>query len=101
MILYNKLANILEEKNIQWKDLCEAGLSINTTTKFSQNRTMNTDNINKVCEYLQVQPSDIMEWIPDAEYEASQKQLEAQMQAREKQKLEAQIAELQQKLNKL
>lgn len=101
MILYNKLANILEEKNIQWKDLCEAGLSINTTTKFSQNRTMNTDNINKVCEYLQVQPGDIMEWIPDAEYEASQKQLEAQMQAQEKQKLEAQIAELQQKLNKL
>lgn len=101
MILYNKLANILEEKNIQWKDLCEAGLSINTTTKFSQNRTMNTDNINKVCEYLQVQPSDIMEWIPDAEYEANQKKLEAQIQAQEKQKIEAQIAELQQKLNKL
>lgn len=50
---------------------------------------MNTDIINKVCEYLQVQPSEIMEWIPDAEYET---------QNAEKAKIEAQIAELQAKL---
>ena len=47
MIIYDKLANILKERNMQWKDLCESGLSVNTPTKFSQNRTMNTENIDK------------------------------------------------------
>ena len=50
---------------------------------------MNTDIINKVCEYLCVQPSEIMEWIPDAEYNKTNA---------EKQAIEAQIAELQAKL---
>lgn len=89
MIVYYKLSNILKERNMQWKDLCEAGISVNTPTKFSQNKTMNTDIINKVCEYLHVQPSEIMEWIPDAEYEKANE---------EKQAIETQIAELQAKL---
>ena len=49
----------------------------------------NLNGINKVCEYLHVQPSEIMEWIPDSEYEK---------QNAEKQAIEAQIAELQAKL---
>ena len=89
MIVYNKLANILQERNLQWKDLCNGGLSVNTPAKFSHNRTMNTDNIDKVCEYLHVQPSEIMEWIPDEEYNKANA---------EKQAIEAQIAELQAKL---
>lgn len=89
MIVYNKLANILQERNMQWKDLCNGGLSVNTPAKFSHNRTMNTDNINKVCEYLKVQPSEIMEWIPDEEYNKANA---------EKAKIEAQIQELQAKL---
>ena len=60
--------------------------------KFSKNKPMNTDIINKVCEYLKVQPSEIMEWIPDAEYNA---------QNEEKAKIEAQIAELQAKLKNM
>ena len=84
MIIYNKLATILRERNMQWKDLCDAGISIN--------KTMNTDIINKVCEYLKVQPSEIMEWIPDAEYNKS---------IEEKAKIEAQIAELQAKLKQM
>lgn len=46
---------------MQWKDLCDAGISINMPAKFSKNKPMNTDIINKVCEYLKVQPSEIME----------------------------------------
>ena len=84
MIIYNKLATILRERNMQWKDLCDAGIS--------KNKTMNTDIINKVCEYLKVQPSEIMEWIPDAEYNKS---------IEEKAKIEAQIAELQAKLKQM
>lgn len=92
MITYKKLANVLKDRNMQWKDLCEAGISVNMPAKFSKNKPMNTDIINKVCEYLQVQPSEIMEWIPDAEYNKTNE---------EKQAIEAQIAELQAKLNSL
>ena len=53
---------------------------------------MNTDIINKVCEYLHVQPSEIMEWIPDAEYQKANA---------EKIAIETQIAELQAKLKQM
>lgn len=82
---------------MQWKDLCGAGLSINTPTKFSQNRSMNTENIDKVCTFLQVQPGDIMEWISEEEY--AKQQQEAQIE--QKQVIEAQIAELQAKLKQM
>ena len=89
MIVYKKLEKILQDRNMQWKSLCDAGISVNMPAKFSKNKPMNTDIINKVCEYLCVQPSEIMEWIPDAEYNKANK---------EKQAIEAQIAELQAKL---
>lgn len=89
MIVYKKLEKILKDRNMQWKSLCDAGISVNMPAKFSKNKPMNTDIINKVCEYLQVQPSEIMEWIPDAEYNKANE---------EKQAIEAQIAELQAKL---
>ena len=89
MIVYKKLEKILQDRNMQWKSLCDAGISVNMPAKFSKNKPMNTDIINKVCEYLQVQPSEIMEWIPDAEYNKTNA---------EKQAIEAQIAELQAKL---
>lgn len=89
MIVYKKLEKLLQDRNMQWKSLCDAGISVNMPAKFSKNKPMNTDIINKVCEYLQVQPSEIMEWIPDAEYNKVNE---------EKQAIEAQIAELQAKL---
>ena len=92
MIVYDKLANLLKERNMTWKDLCQSGISTNMPTKFSHNKTMNTEIINKVCEYLKVQPSEIMEWIPDAEYESANA---------EKLAIEAQIAELQAKLKQM
>lgn len=92
MIIYKKLEGILKERNMAWKDLCNAGISVNMPAKFSKNKPMNTDIINKVCEYLQVQPSEIMEWIPDAEYEKANA---------EKLAIEAQIAALQDKLKQM
>ena len=89
MIVYKKLEKILQDRNMQWKSLCDAGISVNMPAKFSKNKPMNTDIINKVCEYLHVQPGEIMEWIPDAEYNKANE---------EKQAIEAQIAELQAKL---
>ena len=60
--------------------------------KFSKNKPMNTDIINKVCEYLQVQPSEIMEWIPDVEYEKANEEIAS---------IEQQIAELKAKKKQL
>lgn len=92
MIVYKKLEKILQDRNMQWKSLCNAGISVNMPAKFSKNKPMNTDIINKVCEYLCVQPSEIMEWIPDAEYAKKSAEIAS---------IEAQIAELQAKKEKL
>lgn len=97
MIVYDKLANILKERNMQWKDLCKGGLSINTPAKFSHNRTMNTENIDKVCSFLQVQPGEIMEWIPNEEYERQQQNAQNVQIA----SIDAQIAELMAQKEKL
>lgn len=70
----------------------ELQLSPSMTAKFTKNRTMSTDTINKVCEYLQVQPSEIMEWIPDAEYNKANEQIA---------NIDAQIAELMAKKKEL
>ena len=93
MIVYDKLGDYLKSKNMKYIDLQrELALSPSMTAKFTKNRTISTDTLNKVCEYLKVQPSEIMEWIPDAEYEN---------QNEEKAKIEAQIAELQAKLKNM
>ena len=90
MIVYDKLGDYLKSQNMKYIDLQNAlGLSPSMTAKFTKNRIISTDTLNKVCEYLKVQPSEIMEWIPDADYEKANA---------EKQAIEAQIAELQAKL---
>ena len=93
MIVYNKLGDYLQSKNMKYIDLQrELNLSPSVTAKFQKNRTISTDTLNKVCEYLCVQPNEIMEWIPDAEYESANA---------EKLAIEAQIAELQAKLKQM
>ena len=92
MIIYKKLEKILQDSNMQWKSLCDAGISVNIPAKFSKNKPMNTDIINKVCEYLCVQPSEIMEWIPDAEYNKTNAEIAS---------IDQQIAELEAKKKQL
>ena len=93
MIVYDKLGDYLKSKNMKYIDLRrELALSPSMTAKFTKNRTVSTDTINKVCEYLQVQPSEIMEWIPDAEYEKANAELAS---------IDAQIAELMAKKKEL
>ena len=93
MIVYDKLGDYLKSQNMKYIDLQKAlGLSPSMTAKFTKNRTISTDTLNRICEYLHVQPSEIMEWIPDSEYEKANA---------EKQAIEAQIAELQAKLKTL
>ena len=89
MIVYTKLGLLLQQRKMSWSDLRKAGLSQNMPTRFSKNENINGDTLNKVCEYLHVQPSEIMEWIPDADYEK---------QNAERNAIEQQIAYLQAKL---
>lgn len=84
MIVYRKLNNLLKEKGMTWKDLCQAGISVNMPTKFSLNRVVKTDVIDKICAYLHVQPGDIMEWVED-EDELKQLEIKSQIAALEKQ----------------
>ena len=92
MIVYTKLGILLKERKMSWSDLRKAGLSQNMPTRFSKNENINGDTINKVCEYLQVQPSEIMEWIPDSEYNKANEQIAT---------IDAQIAELMAKKKEL
>lgn len=93
MIVYYKLDKLLIERKITKTQLCkETGISTNIVSKISKNEGFKTDTINRLCEYLKVQPSEIMEWVPDAEYNENDA---------EKARIEAQIAELQEKLKNL
>lgn len=93
MIVYYKLDKLLESRGITKRKLCaDTGLSTNIVSKISKNEGFKTETINRLCEYLKVQPSEIMEWIPDEEYNANSQRRE---------ELEAQIAELQEKLKNL
>ena len=93
MIVYYKLDTLLDERKITKTQLCkDTGISTNVVSKISKNEVFKTDTINRICEYLHVQPSEIMEWIPDSEYNKANA---------EKQAIEAQIAEIQAKLKQM
>ena len=93
MIVYYKLDTLLDERKITKTQLCkDTGISTNVVSKISKNEVFKTDTLNRICEYLHVQPSEIMEWIPDAEYNKANE---------EKQAIEARIAELQAKLKQM
>lgn len=93
MIVYYKLDTLLSKRKITKTQLCkDTGISTNVVSKISKNEVFKTDTLNRICEYLQVQPNEIMEWIPDAEYNKANE---------EKQAIEAQIAELQAKLKQM
>lgn len=93
MIVYRKLDELLKAREISKNRLGkETGISTNIISKISKNEGFKTETINRICEYLKVQPGDIMEWIPDSDYENKQKA---------KEEVQAQIAELQKQLKNL
>ena len=67
-IRYNKLFLILKERGYTsnyW--LRQNGLHTSTVSKLKKNERVNTDTINTICQLLNVQPGDIMEYVPDDE----------------------------------
>ena len=84
---------LLDERKITKTQLYkDTGISTNVISKISKNEVCKTDTLNRICEYLKVQPNEIMEWIPDEEYEKANA---------EKLAIETQITELQAKLKQL
>lgn len=89
LIVYNKLGDYLQSQNMKYIDLQrELNLSPTIIAKFQKNRSVTTDTIDKVCTYLKVQPSEIMEWV-ESEEVLKEKEIQAQIDA-----LQKQLAEL-------
>lgn len=66
MIVYNKLIKILKERNITFTEL-RTRLKIGTTTvaKINKNQIISLEVIDRLCDYLKLQPGDILEFIPE------------------------------------
>ena len=98
MIVYYKLDALLKERKITKTQLTkDTGISTNIVSKISKNEGFKTETIDRLCEYLQVQPSEIMEWIPNEEYEKQRQNA----QSAEIASIDAKIAELQAKKKQL
>ena len=61
-VSYNKLWKLLIDKNLKKKDLQKmAGISSSSIAKLGRNENVNTEIINKICNALDCDTSDIME----------------------------------------
>lgn len=92
-ISFQKLMNKLKQENITQKEFkSNAKISSGTMVSIVNNQSITTETICRICDYFHCMPDEIMEWIPDADYEQKRQ---------EKANVEAQIAELQAKLKKM
>lgn len=90
---YNKLfEKIKAEGMTQAVFKKNANINSSTLNKLVHNGNVTTEIICRICDYFQCLPEEIMEWIPDADYEDKQKA---------KAEVQAQIDELQEQLKKL
>ena len=65
-ISYNKLWKLLIDKDMQKKDLQEAvKMSPNTMAKMGKNEKISMDVLSRICEALECDVGDIMEFIPN------------------------------------
>ncbi len=66
MITYYRLFDYLNRHDINKTELAQAtGISSATITKLVNNKYVSTKTIDKICNYLKVQPHQIMEWVDD------------------------------------
>lgn len=65
MIAYYKLWDYLIRHGYKKTDLLKIGISSSTLAKLSKNEIVTSETQAKICEFLNCQPSDIMEYIPD------------------------------------
>lgn len=66
MMKYYKLFDLLMRRDIKKTDLLSV-ISAPTLAKLSKGETVKTDVLCKICDFLQCQPGDIMEYKKDEE----------------------------------
>lgn len=94
---FNRLFKKIKAEGLtqkQFRDSARIGSS--TLAKMLHNESVTTESICRICDYFNCMPDEIMEFIPDADYEDKRKKKQ-----QAKTELEAQIAELQAKLKNL
>lgn len=65
-ITYRKLFHLLLDRNIKKGELQEkAGVTASIMARLAKDETVKSDTIGKICEALNCQPGDIMEYIPN------------------------------------
>lgn len=64
MLSYSKLWVLLESRGMKKTDLKKI-MSGNTLAKLSKNETISSDIIEKICNFLECQPGDIMEYVSE------------------------------------
>lgn len=63
MIVYYKFYDYIKRNHIKIKDIInETGISSATLANLGANKSVTTETIGKLCNYLKCQPSDIMEY---------------------------------------
>lgn len=66
MMKYNKLFSLLALRDMKKSDLVSLGvISSPTLAKLSKGESVTTTVLCQICEFLKVQPSDIMEYVPN------------------------------------
>lgn len=86
MLNYTKLWILLESKGMKKTDLTKNKIiSPATLAKLGKNETITSDTIEKLCEFLECQPSDIMEYISEKQMRVAVEQLDTLNQAIAKQ----------------
>ena len=67
-IKYYKLFDIIQRRDLSKTQISESvGISSATMAKLSAHKPVNMKIINRLCEYLEVQPGEILEFVSDEE----------------------------------
>lgn len=67
MMKYYKLFILLDKKGMKRTDLLKIVSSV-TLAKLGKGESVTTDILCKICEFLDCQPSDIMEYVKEYEF---------------------------------
>ena len=67
-IKYYKLFDIMQRRDLSKTQISESvGISSATMAKLSAHKPVNMEIINRLCEYLEVQPGEMLEFVSDEE----------------------------------
>lgn len=62
---FSRLWGILDSKNLNKQWLRNNGMHANTISKLTKNENVTCEVICNICKLLNVQPGDLMEYVPD------------------------------------